>query len=200
MRVAAAVLTYRALSTGRGRLLRRCWESLQEADAVYLVDNGSGDGTEVLVDWLGGYCHRGTLHTSGHGTNLCARVLAGDGANICVHSDDDMVWRPGWRAKLERWWAEAPADVAGSVGTLTLSCVHLSPGEDSKGFIGAAFRQARKLVVESDTSRCQWYRWARRSAFVVAILRGRCRSLAYQASCSLAKRSRVTHADRSSLP
>jgi glycosyltransferase involved in cell wall biosynthesis len=112
VRVAAAILTYRALSTGRGRLLRRCWESLQEADAVYLVDNGSGDGTEVLVDWLGGYCHRGTLHTSGHGTNLCARILAGDGADICVHSDDDMVWRPGWRAKLERWWAEAPGDVA----------------------------------------------------------------------------------------
>lgn len=113
MRVAAAILTYQALSTGRGRLLRRCWQSLaDEADKVYIVDNGSTDGTEILVDWLGGYCHTGVLHTSGHGTNLLARVLAGDGADLCVHSDDDMAWRPGWRSKLERWWSDAPGDVA----------------------------------------------------------------------------------------
>lgn len=112
MIVAAAVLTYNATSTGRVSLLRRCVASLAEADRVIVVDNGSTDGSGEWIEWLGGYAHRGRLHTSGHGTNLQARVLAATGADICVHSDDDMEWRPGWRSKLARWWAEAPEDVA----------------------------------------------------------------------------------------
>ena len=112
MKVAVAILTHNATSTGRLALLRRCHASLLEADTVIVVDNGSTDGSGDWVEWLGGYAHRGSLHTSGHGTNLQARVLAGTDADICVHSDDDMIWQPGWRRKLERWWADAADDVA----------------------------------------------------------------------------------------
>lgn len=113
MKIAAAILTYNATSTGRLPLLKACFDSLNaSADHVIIVDNGSTDGSGDWVEWLGGYAHRGRLHTSGHGTNLQARVLAGTDADILIHSDDDMLWRPGWRRKLERWWGVAPEDVA----------------------------------------------------------------------------------------
>lgn len=114
MRVAAAVLTYRALSTGREHLLADTVASLKaEADAVYVVDNGSDDDSDRMVrTTYHGLTHGFPLHTSGYGTNLCARVAAGDGADLVVLSDDDMWWRPGWRATLEQWWRFAPEDVA----------------------------------------------------------------------------------------
>lgn len=112
MKVVAAVLTYQALSTGRRDLLVSTVRSLAEADAVWVVDNGSDDGSAELVRSWGGYVSDAPLHTSGHGTNLCARILAATDADVCVLSDDDMVWRPGWREQLVAWWSAAPDDVA----------------------------------------------------------------------------------------
>lgn len=112
MKVAAIVLTHQAASHGRLDLLRACVRSLAEADYLQVVDNGSTDGTVDLVESWGGYRHTGPLTTSGHGNNLAARVAYGTDADLCVFSDDDMFWRPGWRAKLEAWWSECPDDVA----------------------------------------------------------------------------------------
>jgi len=112
VKVAAVVLTYRAVSTGRVGLLRSCVESLREADYLQVVDNGSTDGTRELVKEWGGVSHDAPIHTSGHGNNLAARVARGSGADLYVFSDDDMYWRPGWRERLEAWWSEAPADLA----------------------------------------------------------------------------------------
>lgn len=112
MKVAAAVLTYRAIATDRVPLLEQTVASLREADFLQVVDNGSTDGTRELVEGWGGVSHDGPLHTSGHGNNLQARILAATDADLCVFSDDDMFWKPGWRDKLEAWWSEAPDDVA----------------------------------------------------------------------------------------
>jgi glycosyltransferase involved in cell wall biosynthesis len=114
MRVCAVVLTYRALTANRELMLADTVASLKaEADAVYVVDNGSDDDSDRLVRTLyNGLTHGFPLHTSGYGTNLCARVAAGDGADLVMLSDDDMWWRPGWRAALEQWWRFAPEDVA----------------------------------------------------------------------------------------
>lgn len=108
MRVAACVLTYNPVRYERLDLLRSTLDSLKgEADEVFLVDNGSDDG----FDWPVSYRNTSGLTTSGMGTNVCARVLAGSEADICVLSDDDIVWRPGWRDTLEQWWTAAPDHV-----------------------------------------------------------------------------------------
>lgn len=115
MKVLAAILTYRPHATGRLTMLADTFDSLTaEADAVWVVDNGSGpDEVAAITDTLGvqPFTHDGPIHTCGHGTNLQARVLAGAARfdDICVLSDDDMAWRPGWRDALVRWWNRAPS-------------------------------------------------------------------------------------------
>lgn len=107
MKVAACILTFNPVEFGRLDMLKAARESLDEADEVYLVDNGSTDG----FDWPVSHRNESGLTTSGMGTNLCARVLAATDADICVLSDDDIFWRPGWRDTLEQWWAGAPDHV-----------------------------------------------------------------------------------------
>ncbi len=80
MKVAAVVLTYQAISTGRLDLLKDTIISLKEADQVFVVDNGSTDGTEDLMNEWGGTSHRGSVHTSFYGTQLCARTGVGAGS------------------------------------------------------------------------------------------------------------------------
>jgi glycosyltransferase involved in cell wall biosynthesis len=149
VKVCAAVLTYRALSTGRVDLLERTLDSLDEADDVYLFDNGSDDGSAELVDEWGGVSHDRDLHTSGHGTNMCARILAGTDADICVLSDDDMFWRPGWRDTLTAWWSMAPEDVA-------LTGCHIEPAFHWNEIEGAVRFGGVPGLVRTSTGAASW--------------------------------------------
>lgn len=149
MKVAAAVLTYQALSHDRVGLMHATIASLREADEIYLVDNGSDDGTERIVTAMGGYCSSDLLTTSGHGTNMQARILAGSDADICVLSDDDMFWRPGWRAKLESWWEAAPDDIA-------LTGCHLEPSFHWNTIVGETHRGGVRALVRHSTGAASW--------------------------------------------
>jgi glycosyltransferase involved in cell wall biosynthesis len=155
MIVRAAVLTYRAVATGRLDLLIQTVRSLAEADSVHIVDNGSDDGSAELVESWGGYTSSSGVTTSGHGTNLCARILAATDADICLLSDDDMVWRPGWRAELEAWWAGAPDDV-------WLTGCHLEPDYPWNARSGVLVVGERTGIVRASTGAASWtYRRAR---------------------------------------
>lgn len=149
MKVAAAVLTYRAVSFDRVELLEQTLDSLDSVDELYLIDNNSDDGTAELVKEMGGFTHHLPLHTSGHGTNLCARVLASTDADICVLSDDDMLWRDGWRDQLERWWGEAPDDVA-------LTGCHLEPMFHWNEISGTVAFGAVPGLVRASTGAASW--------------------------------------------
>lgn len=121
MNITACILTFNLIANRREDLFWETHHSLSEAGVTVIpVDNGSGDGTHKIVEDLGGFVWQGWNTTSGHGTNLCARVALGTNPDLCVLSDDDMVWHPGWHETLAAWWAEAPDD-------LVLTGCHLEP-------------------------------------------------------------------------
>lgn len=121
MSITACVLTYNLFANDRADLFRATMDSLHAVGVrVIPVDNHSTDGTSEVVAELGGYCSKDLLTTCGHGTNLCARVAIGTDADLCVLSDDDMIWRDGWVDQLTAWWTDAPDDVI-------LTGCHLEP-------------------------------------------------------------------------
>lgn len=126
MKVGAAVLTYQPGRHDRFDWLDECVASLGEADVVVVVDNGSDrrdtDRVRSIARSHGAMFTQNTapLHSCEHGTNLRAAALESLGVDLSVISDDDIVWRPGWRASLEAWWADAPDD-------LVITGCHLEP-------------------------------------------------------------------------
>ena len=111
MKIAAGVLTHNVYDYGRQDLLRETLQSLADCPQVYVVDNGSTDGTEEWVRRIGGIAVSDPITTCGHGMNVTCRILAESGADICVFSNDDISWKSGWMGVLKRFWSEAPDDL-----------------------------------------------------------------------------------------
>lgn len=113
MKIVAGVLTFRAKQFGRILELRETLGTLSEADALYLLDNGSDDGSGELVRGMGGTVAENLdgITTAGRGMNLLIGALAATDADVIVFSNDDIRWRPGWRAQVEAFWAAAPPAV-----------------------------------------------------------------------------------------
>ena len=115
MRVVAWTFTQDAYKHGRDEWLRRVVAALGEADDVLVFDHHSEDGSPELVSELGGVCwsHADRNRTIGRAMNLghqAASDAAGPGG-LVVTAQDDIVWRPGWRSKLEGFFSDAPKRV-----------------------------------------------------------------------------------------
>ena len=153
MRIAVAVLTYNQLANDREVLFKDTVASLRynarSPIDLYVVDNGSTDGTDQLVREMGGYCYTGTNTTSGHGTNLCARITQGSGADLCVLSDDDMIWHDGWDTNLRDWWSGIPEDVK-------LTGCHLEPEYPWNMIHDAIDVNGRRGLVRASTGAASW--------------------------------------------
>jgi hypothetical protein len=150
VKIAACVLTYQAISTGRLEDLKRTLRSLQTASEVFVYDNGSTDGTQDLVESWGGVVNTTSLHTSGHGTNMCARILASTDADICVLSDDDMTWNIDyWDVLLSNWWMEAPGDI-------WLTGGHLEPAYPWNEIRGQVEYGGVKGLIRTSTGAASW--------------------------------------------
>jgi len=121
VKVVAWTFTQDAYKHGRDEWLRRVVTALGEADEVLVFDHHSEDGSPELVSSLGGVCwsHADRNRTIGRAMNLghqAAAVAAGEGG-VVVTAQDDVVWRPGWRDRLEAFWEDAPADI-GMIGDI----------------------------------------------------------------------------------
>ena len=105
------MLTWQQYETGRHDLFCQTVRSLAGVDLLYLVDNGSTDGTADYIRSLGGYSNPAETTTCGYGMNLTAAICAKSDADIVVLSNDDVVWRDGWVDRLVDVWARMPDDV-----------------------------------------------------------------------------------------
>lgn len=119
MKLAVGVLTHNAIEHGRVDLIRTTLGSLLEDGApIYLVDNGSTDGTDELVRGWGGAAIRDAVSTCGHGMNVVIGACVASGADVVVFSNDDISWHPGWAEKVRAFWSEAPEDLLICSGSL----------------------------------------------------------------------------------
>ena len=120
MKIVAGMLTFNAVTHDRLDLAKTTVRSLAaEADEVIVWDNGSSDGTEEWVRAIGGHLYASPdgVTTCGRGMNMLGSACAARG-DLVVLTSDDMLWRPGWRAVLEAFWAEAHDKVAIFCGLL----------------------------------------------------------------------------------
>ena len=95
-----------AICKDEAQFVDRWMDSMSEADQVVVLDTGSTDGTaeklrargaavtvETVVPWRFDAARNRSLD------------LVPEDADVCVCTDLDEVFRPGWRAALERAWA-----------------------------------------------------------------------------------------------
>ena len=105
-------ITVYAISKNEEKFAARWVESMAEADHICVLDTGSTDGTvEILAD-LGVIVRREEIDPWRFDVarNRSMELIPED-TDICVCTDLDEVFRPGWRAALERAWRPGTAQL-----------------------------------------------------------------------------------------
>lgn len=120
MSIAAAVLTHNVIAYDRLGLLQDTLYSLaaQEPDALFVISNGSDDGTEEYVDSIGGTVVDDPISTCGHGMNVSIGIAVESGCDVVVFSNDDIAFEPDALYRIERFWEQAPDDLLIASGLL----------------------------------------------------------------------------------
>ena len=79
--------------------------SMSEADEVYVLDTGSTDGTPQRLEELGAHVtvEAITPWRFDVARNRSLDLVPAD-ADLCVCTDLDEVFQPGWREKVEEAW------------------------------------------------------------------------------------------------
>ena len=95
-----------AICKNESKFVERWMASMAEADAVVVLDTGSADDTAEKLRRLGASVAveeiRPWRFDAARNRSL---ELVPEDADICVCTDLDEVFHPGWRAALERAWA-----------------------------------------------------------------------------------------------
>lgn len=94
-----------AISKNEEKFARRWYESVKEADDVYVLDTGSTDNTVELLKSLGAKVGFKKINPWRFDVarNLSLDMVPMD-TDICVCTDLDEVMEKGWREKLESCW------------------------------------------------------------------------------------------------
>lgn len=102
-----------AICKNESRFARRWMSSMSEADGIYVLDTGSEDGTPQLLSNLGAEVEIAHISPWRFDTarNRSLALVPVD-ADICVCTDLDEVFHPGWRALLEAAWREGTHQAA----------------------------------------------------------------------------------------
>lgn len=94
-----------AICKNESRFVPRWLQSMGEADGIYVLDTGSSDDTVALLRQGGAAVTQEIISPwrfdAARNRSL---ALVPDDADICVCTDLDEVFHPGWRALLEKAW------------------------------------------------------------------------------------------------
>lgn len=94
-----------AISKNESKFAERWMKSMREADEVYVLDTGSDDDTAKKLRSLGAIVKTEAIvpWRFDVARNRSMDMLPED-VDVCVCTDLDEVFRPGWRKALERAW------------------------------------------------------------------------------------------------
>ena len=97
-----------AISKNEEKFVKRWYNSMKEADDIYVLDTGSTDNTVTLLKDLGVNVKTETISPWRFdiARNKSLDFVPKD-ADICVCTDLDEVFEPGWRKKLEENWKDS---------------------------------------------------------------------------------------------
>lgn len=98
-----------AICKNERRFVEGWMASMGEADEIYVLDTGSRDDTAQALRALGARVTEAVISPWRFDTarNRSLELVCGD-ADICVCTDLDEVFHPGWRSALEQAWAIRP--------------------------------------------------------------------------------------------
>ena len=96
-----------AITKNESKFAKRWYESMSEADSIYVLDTGSDDDTVSLLKALGANVEVKEISPWRFDVarNESLKMVPKD-FDICVCTDLDEVFEPGWRKKLESIWDE----------------------------------------------------------------------------------------------
>lgn len=94
-----------AICKNESRFAQRWMQSMREADGVFVLDTGSDDGTPEALRRLGAEVteERIVPWRFDAARNRSLELVPQD-ADVCVCTDLDEVFAPGWRQGVERAW------------------------------------------------------------------------------------------------
>lgn len=94
-----------AISKNEEKFVNRWYESMKEADEIYVLDTGSTDKTIDLLKEKGVKVKRKKISPwrFDNARNESLKLVPED-ADICVCTDLDEVFNKGWRKELEKVW------------------------------------------------------------------------------------------------
>jgi glycosyltransferase involved in cell wall biosynthesis len=151
VKIAVGMLTWNHIKYNRAQMFKDAWDSLEhgalQVDRI-LVTNGSTDGTQDVVKALGGIVDDGNTQIW-YGMELAIKWCIDKGADIVLFTADDIVMRPFWAERLERFWQDAPDEV--KLCSLILEPVY--PWNTIRGTLEAGGERA---LLRDSVGGCSW--------------------------------------------
>jgi hypothetical protein len=117
IRVSIAVRAWNVMDGQRRAWFDATLASLKDAGHPYelfIVDNGSIDGSSELIASLGGHVvpRNAGGNSSGSGMNIAIERALSSQPDLIVFSDDDIAWHPGFLRRAVEFWSHSPPDLA----------------------------------------------------------------------------------------
>ena len=96
-----------AISKNEEKFVKRWYESMKEADEIYVLDTGSTDNTVNELKKLGVNVYQEIISPWRFDTarNKSLDLVPKD-TDVCICTDLDEIFVSGWRQEIEKFWTK----------------------------------------------------------------------------------------------